>query len=62
VAGKPSEGRKKALRPAIYVRLSEEMDDIVRTIAEREERDIGVVVRQLVREGLERRLGIKLGP
>ena len=60
MAGKPRNGRKKALRPPIYVRLTEEQDDAVRRIADREEREIGVVIRQLVREGLEARAGLRI--
>jgi hypothetical protein len=60
VAGKPRDGRKKALKQGRYVRLPAEIDEAIQRIAAREEREISWIIRQLIREGLEARVGIKL--
>jgi hypothetical protein len=53
--------RKRVLNgQPLWVRFPPEIEGAVRTIAENEERDLNTVVRQLVREGLESRLGIPL--
>lgn len=55
MAGKPHEGRKKTLRPGVWMRLTEDLDAKVRKIADREERGLAVVLRHLVQEAIEAR-------
>jgi hypothetical protein len=57
---KPANGRKKAMGDPIYVRLPEDMDSVVRSMAAREERDMAVVIRRLLAKGLKEEIGIKL--
>lgn len=60
MAGKPRDGRKKALNQGRYVRLPVEIDMAIQRIAMKEDREISWVIRQLIREGLESRVGVKL--
>lgn len=50
MAGKPIHGER--MQKSIFVRFDPKVDKILREIAEREDRPIARVVREMVREGL----------
>ena len=53
VSGKPQEG-PTALRPNRYVRLPPEIDDALQQLADEQDRPIGRIIRDVLRDGLEK--------
>jgi hypothetical protein len=58
--GKPQEG-PSALRPNRYVRLPPEIDDALQAMADEQDRPIGRIIRDVLRDGLEKAGRLKPG-
>lgn len=53
MAGKPQEG-PTALCPARYLRLPPEIDGALQALADEQDRPIGRIIRDVLRDGLEK--------